>query len=151
MLEVRDLRVVYANGYEALRSVNLTVRDGEIVAVIGRSGAGKSTLLRCVNGLQPVTAGEVLLDGADVAAMDAARLQDLRRACGFIWQEYNLVGRLSVMKNVLAGRLGHHRGPTSLLHYFDRRHRAVALRRLAERADSGPLRRRRRRGGDRGQ
>jgi phosphonate transport system ATP-binding protein len=130
VLEVRDLRVVYANGYEALRSVNLTVRDGEIVAVIGRSGAGKSTLLRCVNGLQPVTAGEVRLDGVDVAAMDAARLQDLRRACGFIWQEYNLVDRLSVMKNVLAGRLGHHRGPASLLHYFDRRHRAVALRSL---------------------
>ena len=130
MLEVRDLRVVYANGYEALRAVSLTVRDGEIVAVIGRSGAGKSTLLRCVNGLQPVTAGAVLLDGADVAGMGAARLRDLRRACGFIWQEYNLVDRLSVMKNVLAGRLGHHRGLTSLLHYFDRRHRAVALRSL---------------------
>jgi phosphonate transport system ATP-binding protein len=130
VLEVRDLRVVYANGYEALRSVSLTVRDGEIVAIVGRSGAGKSTLLRCVNGLQRVTAGEVLLDGANVAAMDETRLQDLRRACGFIWQEYNLVERLSVMQNVLAGRLGHHRGLTSLLYYFDRRHREVALRSL---------------------
>jgi phosphonate transport system ATP-binding protein len=130
VLEVRDLRVVYPNGYEALRSVSLTVRDGEIVAVIGRSGAGKSTLLRCVNGLQRVTAGEVLLDGADVGRMDEARLQDVRRACGFIWQEYNLVERLSVLENVLAGRLGHHRGLASLCHYFGPAHRRVALRSL---------------------
>ena len=62
MLEVRDLRVVYPNGFEALRSVSLRVREGEIVALTGRSGAGKSTLLRCLNGMQRPTSGQILLD-----------------------------------------------------------------------------------------
>ena len=68
MLEVRDLRLVYPNGYEALKSVSLTVNRGEIVGVIGRSGAGKSTLLRCINGLEPATSGSVVLDGEDVTS-----------------------------------------------------------------------------------
>jgi phosphonate transport system ATP-binding protein len=104
MLEGRGLGVVYPNGYEALKSVDLAVSDGEIVALIGRSGAGKSTLLRCINGLQRPTTGSVLLDGRDLTRLSPAEMNDVRRGIGFIWQEYNVVERLSVMSNVLSGR-----------------------------------------------
>ena len=130
MLEIQDLRVIYPNGFEALRSIDLTVRDGEIVALIGRSGAGKSTLLRCVNGLQRSAAGRILLNGVDLAGLDSAGMLQMRREIGFIWQEYNVVERLSVMSNVLIGRLGHTGRFASLFHYFDSTHRAVALRSL---------------------
>lgn len=130
MLEIQKLRVVYPNGFEALRSVGLSVRDGEVVALIGRSGAGKSTLLRCINGLQQPASGSVRLDGRELVGLADAQMIDVRRRIGFIWQEYNVVGRLSVMKNVLTGRLGHGDRRRSLLHYFDRSHREVALRSL---------------------
>jgi phosphonate transport system ATP-binding protein len=130
VLEIRGLRVVYPNGFEALRSVDLAVGPGEIVAVIGRSGAGKSTLLRCVNGLQPLSAGAVRLDGVDLAGLGPAELRALRRRIGFIWQEYNVVERLSALENVLTGRLGHAPSLASLLHYFERANREVALRSL---------------------
>jgi phosphonate transport system ATP-binding protein len=130
MLEIRDLRVVYPNGVEALKAVSLTVDQGEIVAVIGKSGAGKSTLLRCLNGLQPITAGTIRIGGRALSSMTALELADLRRRTGLIWQEHNVVRRLSAFKNVLIGRLGHARGPGSLFHYFSREDRALALRSL---------------------
>ncbi len=65
MLEITNVRVVYANGTEALKSVSISVQKNEIVAIIGRSGAGKSTLLRAINGMQPVTAGSIRLDGRE--------------------------------------------------------------------------------------
>jgi phosphonate transport system ATP-binding protein len=129
-IEVRDLRVVYDNGVEALRGANLVVRRGEIVALIGRSGAGKSTLLRCLNGLQAITAGTVLIDGKDVSRMTSVELRALRRQIGFVWQEFNVVKRLNVFKNVLTGRLGHRPGLRSLLHLFDRHDREIAFRSL---------------------
>lgn len=130
MLEVRNLRLVYPNGYEALRSVSLDVKSGEIIGIVGRSGAGKSTLLRCINGLERPTSGSILLDGEDVTALSASHLRVLQRQIGFIWQEYNLVERLSVMDNVLCGRLAHAPGAASLFHHFSRDHRDVAVRSL---------------------
>jgi phosphonate transport system ATP-binding protein len=130
LLEIKDLRLVYPNGYEALKSVNLTVDRGEIVAVVGRSGAGKSTLLRCINGLERPTEGSVVLDGQDVAKLSGPALRALQQRIGFIWQEYNLVERLSVMSNVLCGRLACSEGPGSLLFYFNRKQREVAVRSL---------------------
>jgi phosphonate transport system ATP-binding protein len=130
LLEIKDLRLVYPNGYEALKSVNLTVDRGEIVAVVGRSGAGKSTLLRCINGLERPTEGSVVLDGSDVARLSGPALRALQQRIGFIWQEYNLVERLSVMTNVLCGRLACCDGPGSLLFYFNRQQRQVAVRSL---------------------
>lgn len=130
MLEVRNLRLVYPNGYEALKSVDLTVQPGEFVAIVGRSGAGKSTLLRCINGLERPTEGNVVLDGEDIAAMTGAELRRVRRHIGFIWQEYNLVERLSVMNNVLCGRLADSRGLGSLLFHFNREERELAVRSL---------------------
>ncbi|MBC8100233.1 MAG: phosphonate ABC transporter ATP-binding protein [Armatimonadetes bacterium] len=130
MLQVKDVRVVYANGTEALKSVSLTAQRGEIIAIIGRSGAGKSTLLRCINGMQPTHDGQIVLDGDEITAMTAQQLSQARAHIGFIWQEYNLVERLSAMTNVLTGRLAYNRGIQSLLGYFDREHRQIALQSL---------------------
>lgn len=130
LLEIRDLRVVYPNGTEAIKSVTMSAEEGEIVAVIGRSGAGKSTLLRCINGLQPITAGKIMLDGEEITAKREADLRKIRRKIGFIWQEYNLVDRLPAMTNVLTGRLGYNTPWRSALGFFDATHRAIALRNL---------------------
>jgi phosphonate transport system ATP-binding protein len=130
MLSIRDLRVVYPNGNEALKNVSIEAQDGEIIAVIGRSGAGKSTLLRCVNGLQPPTSGQIVLDGDDLTSMNQTELRNARRYIGFIWQEYNLVERLSAMNNVLTGRLSYNRHPLSMFYYFSTEHRKIALQSL---------------------
>ncbi len=122
--------MVYPNGYEALRSIDLSAEAGEIVSIIGRSGAGKSTLLRCVNGLQRPTQGSIVLDGEEITAMSDEYLRLKRRQIGFIWQEYNLVDRLPVITNVLVGRLGYETGLSSLLGYFNRSDRAIAVRNL---------------------
>jgi phosphonate transport system ATP-binding protein len=130
LLEISDLRMVYNNGHEALRSVSMRAERGEIVAIIGRSGAGKSTLLRCIAGIQKTTSGTIVLDQADMVAASEQQLRDLRRRVGFIWQEYNLVDRLSALANVLTGRLGYNRGFGSLVGHFDRSHREIAVRNL---------------------
>jgi phosphonate transport system ATP-binding protein len=129
MLEISDLRVVYGNGNEALKSINVSAKRGEIIAIIGRSGAGKSTLLRTINGLQKPTSGRIVLDGEIITALSASRLRQARRHIGFIWQEYNLVERLPAITNVLSGRLGY-TGAGSAAYYFDRSHREIALRSL---------------------
>ncbi|MBX3085960.1 MAG: phosphonate ABC transporter ATP-binding protein [Anaerolineae bacterium] len=130
MLQITDVKVVYPNGNEALKSVSFTAQKGEIVAIIGRSGAGKSTLLRCVNGLQSSTAGTVILDNDNITSMSAAELNLARRKIGFIWQEYNLIDRLPVITNVLTGRLGYNRGISSWLGYFSPQDRDIALHSL---------------------
>ncbi len=130
LLKIRNLQVVYPNGLEALKSVNLSAEAGEVIAIVGRSGAGKSTLLRCINGLQPVTNGSIRLEGRELTALSPRELQLMRRRIGFVWQEFNLVDRLPVITNVLCGRLGHAGPYSSLLGYFDRSHREVALRNI---------------------
>lgn len=107
MLTVSELRKTYPTGDEALKGVTLSVEGSETVAMIGPSGAGKSTFIRCVNRLTEPTAGTVELDGADLTALDDDALRAARRDIGMIFQEYNLVERLTVMENVLTGRLGY--------------------------------------------
>jgi phosphonate transport system ATP-binding protein len=130
MLEITDLRMVYHNGTEALKSISLSAQKGEIIAIIGRSGAGKSTLLRCINGLQKPTSGKIILDGEEITAMTRTQLHAARRYIGFIWQEYNLVERLPAITNVLTGRLSYNNNLGSLVGYFSSQHRAIALRYL---------------------
>lgn len=130
MLQISNIRVVYPNGNEALKSISLTAERGEIIAIIGRSGAGKSTLLRCINGLQQPTSGTVMLDGENVTAMPAAQLNKIRRYVGFVWQEYNLVERLPVITNVLTGRLGYNNGLSTFFGYFSKADREIALQAL---------------------
>lgn len=130
MLEIKDVRVVYPDGTEALKSVSLTIQKNEIVAIIGRSGAGKSTLLRAINGMQPVTSGSIKLDGQEITTMSRTQLRHLWSQIGFIWQEYNLVDRLSANMNVLTGRLGYNKSPFGAFGFFSREHREIALRSL---------------------
>lgn len=107
MLELQRLSKRYATGDLALSEVSLGVGAGEVLGLIGPSGAGKSTLIRCVNRLVPPTAGRVLLDGRDLGALGAAGLRQARRQIGMIFQEHALVERLTVMENLLSGRLGY--------------------------------------------
>ena len=107
MLEVSGLEKTYPTGDHALRGVSFTVEGRDAVFVIGPSGAGKSTLLRCVNRLVEPDRGTVRLDGVDVTALDGRGLRAARRRMGMIFQEFNLVERLTVMENVLSGRLGY--------------------------------------------
>ncbi|MDX2163183.1 MAG: phosphonate ABC transporter ATP-binding protein [bacterium] len=128
MLQITDLRVVYQNGNEALKSVSISAERGEIIAIIGRSGAGKSTLLRAINGLQKPTSGTIILDGENITAMNKRQIENARRYIGFIWQEYNLVERLPAVTNVLTGRLGYNTGLSSLAGVFQKQDREIALR-----------------------
>ncbi len=106
MLDVKGLAKTYPGGDRALRSVSFTVAGHDAVFIIGPSGAGKSTLLRCINRLVEPDRGEVRLDGVEITALRGPALRQARRGMGMIFQEFNLVERLTVMENVLAGRLG---------------------------------------------
>jgi phosphonate transport system ATP-binding protein len=97
----------YNNVTTALQDVTLSIEEGEFVSVIGPSGAGKSTLLRCINRLVDATRGEIIFDGQDITHVTGRELRGVRTRTGMIFQHYNLVNRLSVVENVLHGRLGH--------------------------------------------
>jgi phosphonate transport system ATP-binding protein len=132
VIEVNNLSKTFPDGTEALRNVTVTIPEGDFVAIIGLSGAGKSTFLRCLNRLVEPTQGEIRAHGTDVVSLRGRALQRYRRTIGFIFQQFNLVTRLSVIENVLSGRLGYHatwRGVLGLYtendvelarHYIDR-------------------------------
>ncbi len=107
MLRLHHLSKQYPTGDRALTGVTLEVPQGQVMALIGPSGAGKSTLIRCVNRLVEPTSGTVALHDVDLTALGAGALRQARRRKGMIFQEYALVERLSVMENVLSGRLGY--------------------------------------------
>lgn len=107
VLKMEHIEKVYGNQVRALHDISLEVRAGEFVAVIGPSGSGKSTLLRTVNQLVAPSGGHVYIDGEEVTGASGKKLRLLRRKVGMIFQHYNLVQRLSVMQNVLHGRLGY--------------------------------------------
>ena len=108
ILQVTDLRARYSgSGPEILKGVSFSVDADDFFAIIGPSGAGKSTLMRCINRLVEPTSGEIRLYDDDVLKLSSRGLRRLRRHVGMIFQEFNLVNRMSVMDNVLSGRLGY--------------------------------------------
>lgn len=107
MLRLEKLEKTYKTGDQALKAVDMVVPAGQVLALIGPSGAGKSTLIRCINRLVEPTAGRVMLGDVDVTSLGAGGLRRERRRMGMIFQEYALVERLTVMENVLSGRLGY--------------------------------------------
>ncbi|MGB6102249.1 MAG: phosphonate ABC transporter ATP-binding protein [Pusillimonas sp.] len=109
MLEIKNLQKRYPTGDPALKGVSLSVHAGEVMGLIGPSGAGKSTLIRCINRLVEPTEGRILLNGRDLAHIGRHGLRMARREIGMIFQEYALVERLTVMENLLSGRLGYTR------------------------------------------
>ena len=107
MLRLEGLSKRYKTGDEALKGVDLEIPDGQVIALIGPSGAGKSTLIRCVNRLVEPTKGKVYLGDLELTGLSSGALRRARRKMGMIFQEYALVERLTVMENVLSGRLGY--------------------------------------------
>ncbi len=107
MLQLKNLGKRYKTGDDALKGVNLEIPDGQLVGLIGPSGAGKSTLIRCVNRLVEPTTGTVTLNNIEVTSLSAGGLRKERRKMGMIFQEYALVDRLTIMENVMSGRLGY--------------------------------------------
>ena len=106
-LVVEHLRKEYVAGNPVLHDINITIEKTNITAIIGPSGTGKSTLLRCVNRLIEPTSGKILINGQNICGLTGADLRSARRRIGMIFQEFNLVDRLSVMENALCGRLGY--------------------------------------------
>ena len=106
-IQIRGLVKEYQRGVPVLKGINLTIAGVGVTAIIGPSGTGKSTLIRCINRLVEPTAGEILFQGMDLAKLKGAGLRTARRKIGMVFQEYNLVERLTVMENVLTGRLGY--------------------------------------------
>lgn len=106
ILEFQHVSKVYHNHTKALEDVNFSIAEGEFVSIIGPSGAGKSTILRCINRLIDATAGKIIYDGQNVMELGRRELRHVRTKTGMIFQHYNLVDRLSVVENVLHGRLG---------------------------------------------
>jgi len=107
MLDLRHLSKSYVAGKPVLSDINVAIPAQGITAIIGASGTGKSTLIRCVNRLVEPSQGEILFDGADMARLSGKALRHARRHIGMVFQEYNLVERLTVMENLLCGRLGY--------------------------------------------
>ena len=110
MIRFENASVVYPGGVEALKDVTLEIPDGQMMVIVGLSGAGKSTLIRAINGLVPLTSGDVTIDGRSVRRAKGRELREIRSRIGMIFQTFNLVKRTTVLNNVLMGRL--HATPT---------------------------------------
>ena len=106
VLEVKNLRAAYG-AREILKGVSFSLNADDFFAIIGPSGAGKSTLIRCVNRLVEPSGGEICFNGRDILKVPVQELREVRRNIGMIFQEFNLIERLSVIDNVLTGRLGY--------------------------------------------
>jgi phosphonate transport system ATP-binding protein len=126
--------VTYPGGVHALHELSLEVPDGQMVVIVGLSGAGKSTLIRAINGLVPLTSGDIVVDGVSVRNASARQLRELRSHIGMIFQTFNLVKRTSVLNNVLMGRLHNTGTLRSLLGWYRADDVEVAMQAL-ERVD----------------
>jgi len=110
VIELRNVSKTYPNGTKGLNNINLTFEKGEFIVIVGLSGAGKSTLLRSINRLHEITEGDILIEGKSITSAKGAALRRIRRDIGMVFQSFNLVKRSSVIRNVLAGRVGYHSG-----------------------------------------
>ncbi len=126
MIDVSGLRVVLPPATVAVDGVDLGIRPGEFVVILGPSGAGKTTFLRALNRLVEPTQGTVRINGRAVTGAPPAELRAVRRQVGMIFQQFNLVRRLSVLDNVLTGRLGYVASLPSVAGRFPERDRALA-------------------------
>ena len=126
IVSVRGLKVAYGDGDLVLDGVDLDLHPGETVALLGSSGSGKSTLMKSLTGFAPITGGVVRVAGYDATNLRRGQLRDLRANVGQVFQQFNLIGRLSVLTNVLTGAL-HTAGPINLIGGFSTADRTRAL------------------------
>ena len=127
MIEFDNVQKVYPNGTVGLKDIDLKIYEGEFVAVVGLSGAGKSTLLRTINRMHDVTSGDLKVDGRSIIGYKGRELRNLRRSIGMIFQDFNLVNRSSVRRNVLSGRVGYYPTWKSSLGLFSSEDKKRAL------------------------
>jgi phosphonate ABC transporter, ATP-binding protein len=120
MIIFEQVSKVYNNGVVGIQNINLTIEDGEFVAIIGLSGAGKSTFLRAINRLINITAGDIRINETSITKAGKTQLKKIRRNIGMISQHFNLVKRSTVQKNVLSGRLGYYSTLKSILGIFSK-------------------------------
>lgn len=128
MLKTTGLTVLYDKNTVGIRNIDLTVEDGEFVAVIGSSGSGKSTLMKALNLLVKPSSGSVVINGKDLMTMNKKELSKMRREIGFIFQDYNLIDRLTVLENVLLGRLGYKSTLSSIFEHYTEEEIEIARR-----------------------
>ena len=130
-LKVKDLCASYSSsGPEILKGISFDVAENDFLAIIGPSGAGKSTLIRCINRLVEPTSGQIYFHGQDITKLSLRGLRNIRRGIGMIFQEFNLIDRMSVMDNLLSGRLGFTGNMRTLFKAFKRQDIDSALKLL---------------------
>ncbi|PIQ26037.1 phosphonate ABC transporter ATP-binding protein [bacterium (Candidatus Blackallbacteria) CG17_big_fil_post_rev_8_21_14_2_50_48_46] len=138
LLELVNLKKSYADGRPILKGLSIQIQAGQFVGLIGLSGAGKSTLLRCINRLVEPSEGEMLVPGAvflnnndptrlDISSLRGKELRAWRRKTGMIFQQFNIVKRLTVLENVLSGRLGYLDAMRTTLRIFNQQEKETAL------------------------
>ena len=130
MISIRGLGKTYTGGVRALNDISIDVRPGEFLVILGPSGAGKSTLLRCINRLVDPSEGQVFHSGVEITG-HRGDLRAIRRQFGMVFQQFNLVKRLSVLTNVLTGRLGYRSVWRSLVYSFSKEDKRIAIECLA--------------------
>lgn len=107
LLSIKNISKKYNNGTNALKNISFDVEKGEFISVIGPSGSGKSTLLRSINKMIDISQGSILFENKNIESLKKTQIELVRREIGMIFQSYNLVERLTVIENVLHGRLGY--------------------------------------------
>lgn len=130
MVEVRHVTKAYGKAEPAIKDINLTFKRGEFVVLLGPSGVGKSTLLRCLNFLVQPTSGDIVVDGQVLGNLSKKGLLRARHHIGMIFQEFNLVNRMSVLMNVMCGRLGTLGFWRALTYNFSREDHEAAVKAL---------------------
>lgn len=130
MIIFKQVSKIYDNNHQALKNINLKIEQGEFVAIIGLSGAGKSTLLRTVNRMHEITSGQILVNDEDISKYKGKKLREYRHKIGMVFQSFNLVNRISVIKNVLVSKVTNKNFFSTLLGIYTKDEKIEALEAL---------------------
>ncbi|MGX7417533.1 phosphonate ABC transporter ATP-binding protein [Carnobacterium gallinarum] len=130
IISFKNVSKVYPNGVQGLKNLNIEIKKGEFVIVVGLSGAGKSTMLRSINRLHEISQGDIQIDGQSITHAKGKNLRLIRRDIGMIFQSFNLVKRSSVLRNVLTGRVAYHSTFKTMFGLFPKEDKEMAYKAL---------------------